>query len=204
MTDEWAIRDAAGALRRLYAELSEALLNPLQPRGERVMRPRPGSQTPAPIYLFSLDEELSSRLHEVVRDAANPIEPGRMFSRDGEELAAWIRFNAAAVSELDFAEDVFLEMTDQARRIERVVAPAAPADLVSRPEPYQLPAVIIQRLASAGRSMSRDALRKHVERSQGTAFAIEKKVRADGEVAYRMSEILAWLDRNKKPVEAAA
>lgn len=67
-------------------------------------------QTPAPIYLLSLDEELTSRLHELIRDVANYIEPQRMFSRGRTELASWIRFNVAAVYELDFAEEICFEM----------------------------------------------------------------------------------------------
>lgn len=199
MTDEWAIRDAATDLLNLYHGLDELKFLDQQPRGERTMRPAPGSRMPTPAHLLSLDVEMSARLFEIVRDAANYIEPRRIFNKLGTDLCKWIRFNSAAISELDFADDFYDELHDQQRRLSRVVSPLDAAEVAKLPEPYQIPAVICQRLGSLGRTMSVDALRKHVSRSQGTAFAIETKIRFDGAKSHRMSEVLAWLDRNGKP-----
>lgn len=52
--------------------------------------------------------------------------------------------------------------------------------------------------------MTRDVLRKHVKPPQDTVEVIEKKVRANSEVAYYTSEIQRWLDRNVKSEMAAA
>ena len=81
MTDEWAMRDAATGLLQLYRGLDEAKVSDQKPRGERTMRPAPGPRVPTSVYLLSLDVEMTSRLFEIVRDAANYIEPRRIFTK---------------------------------------------------------------------------------------------------------------------------
>lgn len=148
--DEWALRQAARDLVHLYRELDAAKYAPTRQPEVRTMRPSPGPRSPAPDHLVSLDEELSSRLFEYVRDLANHVRPQMILHKDGGRLAAFVVWHAQEAEELPFAEDLLEEMQDQAKQIKRSVAPPEPVTLAKRPERYVGIDTIVRNLRQRG------------------------------------------------------
>ncbi|WP_293953108.1 hypothetical protein [uncultured Corynebacterium sp.] len=154
MTDEFALRDAAKDLLKLYVALDAAKFSSNQPRGERTMRPAPGPRPPAPDAIISLDEELTSRLFEMVREVANHIRPTLILTKHGPRLCSFIAFNAQAISELDVAPDLLEEIHDQARQINKRVNPPEVATLIKQPEKYVDIETITRNLTQRGHQVT--------------------------------------------------
>lgn len=192
--DEFELRDLAKELAGLYRELGEARFARAKPPEVRVMRPSPGPRPPVPDHLVSLDEELSSRLFEFVRDCCNHIQPTKILTRHGQRLASWIAWHAYDVAQLDVASDLLEEMQDQARRIGKLVHPPEPKQVAKRLEPYHRAEVIIQRAARQGHKLTRDGLRKLTERSQATEYPISTE-QYGGRTTYRFTEVMAYINR---------
>lgn len=197
VVDEWGIRAAARDLVGLYRELDQAKYAKTRQPEIRTMRPAPGPRSPAPDHLISLDEELSSRLMEMVGECRTHVSPTLILHEDGGRLAGFVAWHAQAISELDVAEDLLAEMQDQARQIKRIVAPEGTATVAKRLEPYHRTEVILQRLARAGHHHTRDSLRMLANRSNG-AITTEQH---GGRTTYRYTEVLAHLTRNGKDEE---
>lgn len=153
-TTEHEIRETARDLARLYEQLSAAVRAPAPEKEIRVMAPRPGPSEPGNLTLISLDHDLVSHLHEVVRDACNYIEPSRILTWDGTELCNWVAFNSQAISNLDFADDLLEEMQTQARNLNRRLNPPQPADLARQPEKYITTEAIIRNLTHRGHTVT--------------------------------------------------
>ena len=131
--DEWALRDAARDLATLYRELDAQKYAPPSPRETRVMKPRPGPSTPGNWFAMCLDADLTVDLAEMVRDAANHIEPATIVRLDGAWLCEWIRLKAYYIaSDFPAALELHELMTDQARRITRHL----PAESDDQPDAF--------------------------------------------------------------------
>ena len=190
--DEFDLRRVARDLERCYRELDAAKHTRPQPKGERVLRPRPGPQAPGNLLIISLDRDLVSRLHEYARDAANHVEPAKIITWDGAELCAWVAWHASAIADLDFATDMMDEMVDQARKINRRLHPAGIDQVANRPEPRHVSGIIIDRMAKLGHTISRDQLRTWAARGH-----ITSKIRHDGRATYLLSEVVSTTRRKE-------
>lgn len=187
--DEFDLRRVARDLERCYRELDAAKHTRVQPKGERVMRPRPGPQAPGNLLIISLDRDLVSRLHEFCRDIANHIEPAKIITWDGVDLCGWIAWHASAIADLDFATDMMDEMVDQARKINRRLHPAGIDQIANRPEPRRVSGIIIDRMANLGYSITREQLRTWATRGK-----ISSRCRPDGRATYLLSEVKDQLE----------
>lgn len=185
MTDEWTIRDTAKTLADLYQDLDAAKYTRPKPPEVRTMRPAPGPRPPAPDHLISLDEELSSRLMEMVGECRTHLDPARTFAKDGVELARWVAYNAEQVAELGVAEDLLQEMQDQVRHIKFKLFGNAIAKVAKLPERRQSAQSICVRLSSMGHRATPDLLRKWAERGH-----ITREDRNDGTAGYLITEVL--------------
>lgn len=197
MTDEFALRDAAKDLLGLYVQLDRAKYAANQPKGERVMRAAPGPRPPAPDAIISLDEELVSRLFEMVSEVRNHIRPSLILTKYGPRLCSFVAFNAQAISELDVAPDLLEEIHDQAHQINKRINPPDTAEVANRPEPRQDATHITRRLITRGRTATTDQVRKWAERGH-----ITRVERADGKATYLMSEVLKYLESRDAPEPA--
>lgn len=83
----------------------------------------PGPRTPGNSWAVHTCIDETEKLFELVRDAANTITPQRVFRKDAQELAAWLGFNADAVSRLDWVEDLTGELRAMVRRINNLLNP---------------------------------------------------------------------------------
>lgn len=152
--DEWDLRQAAKGLTHLYRELEAAKFAPTRQPEVQVMKPGFGPRPPAPDHIISLDEELSSRLFEYVRDLANHVRPSMILHHDGGRLASFVVWHAQEAADLPFAEDLLEEMLDQAKRIKRVVSPPEPATIAKQPERYVDIDTIVRNLRQRGHAIT--------------------------------------------------
>lgn len=202
MIDEQDLRTAARELAGLFRELNTAMHNPQKPRGERVMRPRPGPSEPVSIFLLSLDRDLVSRLHEYIRDAANHLEPSKIITWNGRELCEWVAWNAHGVSELDFAPDLMEELETQIHQLGRRLRPKAStvkAQEAAKNAPRRYTASEAAALASAVTGLN-------VERKQVTYWGRSRDMSTesgtDGTLTYDLGEVVevakSYQDNRKK------
>lgn len=181
--DEWAIRDTARDLANLYRELDHAKYRPMQSRGERVMKPRPGPRVPGNWFMIALDADLIDHLVEMVCDARNHIEPGYVVGRDGRVLCEWVAWNANAISELDFAADLHDLMHDQARRLTKRLHPPG-SDTPANPDPYLTAGSIQRTLTARGLECPEGTIRRWASEGHVTT-----RKRDDGRTLYRLRDV---------------
>lgn len=191
MTDdlEWSIRAAGKDLAGLFTQLDAAKYDAIAPKGERVMRPRPGPRTPGNWFAVALDADLVDRIVEYVVDARNRIAPAYTVGRDGAVLCEWIAFNANAIAELDFAPDLLEELHTQAANLNRRLNPPD-AGTVANQDPYLTADSIQRSLTSKGLACPEGTIRYWV--SEGR---VDTKTRRDGRRAYRLADIISQLSR---------
>lgn len=184
---EWKIRDQAKDLAHLYQQLSTAIRTPPPPREIRVMAARPGPREPGNLFLISLDRDLVSRLQELVRDAANHLDPARIITWDGVELCQWVAFNSQGISELDFAQDLLDELQDQARRLNKRLNPPDMGE-VANEDPYLTADSIQRSLTAKGMDCPPATIRSWAQRDH-----VATKTRRDGKTAYSLRDIIKRL-----------
>ena len=185
--DEFDLRRVARDLEHAYRELNAAKHTRPQPKGERIMRARPGPQAPGNLLIISLDRDLVSRLHQYVRDAANHVDPTKIITWDGADLCRWIAWHASAIAELDFATDMLDEMVDQARKINRRLHPAG-IQATANSDPYLTADSIQRTLTARGLECPEGTIRRWA--SEGD---VATKTRRDGRRAYRLGDIIQRL-----------
>lgn len=198
MSDEFAIREVARDLKRLYEGLDEAKHSRPKPREVRTMKPSPGPSEPGNWLWISRCVTMEQRLREVALDAFGDIQ---VRLRDGDmvvhNLLDKIAFNAQAIAELDWADDFLEELDSQARQIGKWLNPPEPDQAAKRLEPFHESRVIIQRAARHGHTLTRDGLRKLAERSQNTEHPISTEQYA-GRTTYRFTEVMAYINRGSQ------
>lgn len=182
--DEWAIRDTARDLAGLYRELDEAKYAPPAPRETRVMKPRPGPSSPGNWFAMCLDADLTVDLAEMVRDAANHIEPATIVRLDGAWLCEWIRLKAFYICE-DFPAAVELHdlMQDQARRLNRRLHPPG-SDTPANLDPYLTAGSIQRTLTARGLECPEGTIRRWASEGHVTT-----RKRDDGRTLYRLRDV---------------
>ena len=125
--DEQDLRDLADELRHLYRELDALKYAPPAPRETRVMKPRPGPSAPGNWFAMALDRDMTADLFEMVRDAANHVDPTAVIHHHGQWLCEWIKLKSFYIA-ADFPAALELHelMADQARRLNRRLHPPEP------------------------------------------------------------------------------
>ena len=193
MVDEQDLRDLADELRGLYRELDELKYQPPAPRETRVMKPRPGPSAPGNWFAMALDRDMTADLFEMVRDAANHIDPTAVIHHQGQWLCEWIKLKSFYIA-FDFPAALELHelMVDQARRLNKRLHPPEPDQVANRPEPRHVSGIIIDRMAKLGHTITREQLRKWAERGH-----ITSRLRHDGRATYLLSEVVSTTRRKE-------
>lgn len=189
--DEWAIRDTARDLADLYRELDAQKYAPPAPRETRVMKPRPGPSSPGNWFAMCLDADLTVDLAEMVRDAANYIEPATIVRLDGTWLCEWIRLKAFYICE-DFPAAVELHdlMQDQTRRLTKRLHPpetSAAVRAAVKTMERKVSAAEAASLASAATGITVD--RKQVT-YWGRSGRISVHLKPDGTATYNLEAVI--------------
>lgn len=182
---EWAIRDTAKDLGNLFTQLDTAKHDTPAPRGERVMKPRPGPSMPGNWFLISLDADYTSRLFEMMRECREHIDPTITLDHHGPRLCETIAFHANAIATLPVAPDFLEELRDQATKLNRRLNPPEPVDLAKRPEKYVDIETIVRNLNQRGH---------HVTPRQAREVAVYNKFDlckfTDGRNGYKLTDFL--------------
>ena len=118
--DQYDLADAAHTLRNLYRELAAAKQHAVI-REARVTRPAPGPQAPTPTHLLSLEVDLTTRLREMTSECMLHLNATAQAWPEPTSLCTWIRHNAGPISQLDVAEALLDELTDQAKEIKHKI-----------------------------------------------------------------------------------
>lgn len=193
MVDEQDLRDLADELRHLYRELDALKYAPPAPREARVMKPRPGPSTPGNWLAMALDRDMTADLFEMVRDAANHVDPTAVIHHHGQWLCEWIKLKSFYIA-ADFPAALELHelMTDQARRLNKRLHPPGTDQVANRPEPRQYAPAICQRLAGMGHRVTPDTLRAWASRSSDTPATITTEQRGTKNT-YLLTEVLDFI-----------
>lgn len=185
------VKSIAADLRDAFCDLEAAKYGRDGVRLARKQKPRPGPQSPANDEAVSLWCELSENLAELVRDLRDGIEPGRRLPADPLVLCDWLGFNAAMVAEIDWLDDLYVELCGMVRAIDRKVGRIGPRP-VPVVEPRQWGPAICQRLAGMGHRVTPTTLRKWAERSASTPAVISVEM-VDGKAKYLLTEVLSYV-----------
>ena len=184
------LADLALDLRDLYRELhSHKWIK--QVREVRVMKVAPGPQTPTPGWITSLDDELTRALQPLVAEAAGYIDRSVSIWPHGATMCEWIADHAEQTAELSVADALIEEMEEQVDEISgrlKNLPGAQPAEEGDKGEPWQLPAVIIQRAQEQGYKLSRYQLR------QWSARGYINTMRRGAHATYLESEVMQRLN----------
>lgn len=184
------LTDLALDLRDLYRELhSHKWIK--QVREVRVMVPAPGPQAPVPPWITSLDEELTRKLQPLVAEAAGYIDRSVSIWPHGATMCEWIADHAEQAAELSVADALIEEMEEQVDEISgrlKNLPGAQPAEERDKGEPWQLPAVIIQRAKEQGHVLSRYQLR------QWSSRGYINTMRRGAHATYLESEVMQRLN----------
>lgn len=102
-----ALHNAAQALATRYHQLNQAKhpshTTNTTPHGNH--QP-PGPQTPINLPALNQDHHHTTRLHEMLQDAASHLNPPPHLTHNGTQLCTTITTHAHALSQLDFATDL--------------------------------------------------------------------------------------------------
>ena len=188
MVDEQDLRDLADELRGLYRELDELKYQPPAPRETRVMKPRPGPSAPGNWFAMALDRDMTADLFEMVRDAANHVDPTAVIHHHGQWLCEWIRLKSFYIA-ADFPAALELHelMSDQARRLNRRLHPPETTPPPNA-DPYLTVDSAQRALANRGLECPAATIRTWAARGH-----VDTKTRKDGRRAYRLHDILTKL-----------
>ncbi|EGT5788624.1 hypothetical protein A9D03_12645 [Corynebacterium striatum] len=149
--DEHHLRDLARHLGHLYQELDSLKYARPTPPEVRAMKPAPGPQSPGNWLYVSCWLDQEPRLREVAFNAFSDI---GVKVRDDEAgavaLCQKLAFHAQAVSELDWANDLTDELTNQTRILDRRCNPPQPATIAKQPEPRHGAEHIARQLRARG------------------------------------------------------
>lgn len=191
MTDdlEWAIRDTARDLIKLYAAMDELKHIPMKPPEVRTMRPAPGPQSPGSWLWMARAVEMEQKLREVAMNAFSDIQV-RLRDDDAKvgNLLELIALNAQPISELPWAADFMDELTSQARTIGKWVNPPDAGNVANKAEQPQSAKSICYKLRSKGHYIPEERLYDWARRGK-----ISQQIMRDGKPGYLMTEVLAHL-----------
>ncbi len=158
--DERDLRDLARHLANLYRELDSLKCSRPTPPEVRAMKPAPGPQSPGNWLYVSCWLDQEPRLREVAFNAFSDI---GVKVRDDEAgavaLCQKLAFHAQAVSELDWANDLTDELTNQTRILDRRCNPPQPAIIANQPEPRHGAERIARQLRARGIPTTADTIR---------------------------------------------
>lgn len=182
---EWAIRDTAKDLGNLFTQLDTAKHDTPAPRGERVMKPRPGPSMPGNWFLISLDADYTSRLFEMMRECREHIDPTITLDHHGPRLCETIAFHANAIATLPVAPDFLEELRDQAKKLNRRLNPPEVGN-VANTDPYLTMDSLQRTLAKRGHDIPEGTIWRW--KSQGLVKA--KTRRDNGKTAYSLADVI--------------
>lgn len=194
MTATEEFRRDSQTLTLLYTQLDAAKLSSANSGAGGVANGH-GPRLPCSTWALDTDVDLSSKLHELVSDAATTITPGRAFPHDGAKLATWLAFHAEACTRLDWADDLHQEIRDQCNQLNRLLNPAGIAEIAARPERRQTARSICAKLSSMGHKATPELLRQWAHRGHITSLT-----RADGKNTYLLTEVMERLTKASRPL----
>ena len=191
MVDEQDLRDLADELRGLYRELDELKYQPPAPRETRVMKPRPGPSAPGNWFAMALDRDMTADLFEMVRDAANHVDPTAVIHHQGQWLCEWIKLKSFYIaSDFPAALELHELMSDQARRLNRRLHPpeaSAAVRAAVKTMERKVSAAEAASLASAATGITID--RKQVT-YWGRSGRISVHLKLDGTATYYLDDVI--------------
>lgn len=155
MTDEFEIRQLARDLKRLYEGMDEAKHEKPKPREIRTMKPSPGPSEPGNWLWISRCVTMEQNLREVALNAFADIQVKlRADDMVVGNLLDRISFNAAAIAELEWADDFHQELDDQARQMGKWLNPPDTKQVAQRPERYVGIDTIVRNLNQRGHKVT--------------------------------------------------
>lgn len=153
-----------------------------------------GSRTPGNAAAIHLDVDLTDRLFEMVQDAKHRIHPIHVLPRQGTRLATWLATHYQQCARLDWADDLLEEIHEQIQEIRQFCQPTTTPEEAADVERAQPVARILYQLRRLGHTtitrqhLSTWAVRGHISKhTQG------------GAPCYRLTEVIAWVERNRTP-----
>ena len=191
MVDEQDLRDLADELRHLYRELDALKYAPPAPRETRVMKPRPGPSAPGNWFAMALDRDMTADLFEMVRDAANHVDPTAVVEHRGVWLCEWIKLKSFYIA-ADFPAALELHelMVDQARRLNKRLHPPETTPPPNA-DPYLTAGSIQRTLTARGLECPEGTIRRWA--SEGN---VTTRKRDDGRTLYRLRDVQQRLTRD--------
>jgi hypothetical protein len=155
-----------------------------QNNGTRNTTPQP--QTPGG-YATQLSIDLTLRLFEITRDAANYIQPGRILHKDYTQLCDFLTFNAQPITELGFFDDAIVpEINDHISTMTRFLRLDDPVTN----SPWLSWRTLIIKAQAMGVTITREQLRQWARRGK-----VDTKIGAHGLATYNTQQVLTIVDR---------
>lgn len=186
MTDEFAIRQLARDLKRLYDGLDEKKHERPRPKEVRIMRATPGPQSPGSWLWMSRAVEMEQRLRQIALNAFSDIQ---VRLRDDDmvvgNLLDRISFNAQAISELDWADDFHDELADQERQMGKWLNPPDTGQVAQAPEKYVDIDTITRNLGQRGHQVTNRQARDVATYNQFDTCKF-----TDGKNGYKLTQFL--------------
>lgn len=195
--DEHDLRHLARELKQEYQHLHELKDSRPTPPEVRVMKPAPGPQTPGNWLMMSLYIDQEQRLREVAFDAFRTT---GIHIRDTDcaapRLLDIIAYNAQALSELDWAEDLAEELTSQARIIHKRCNPTDAANNLKKRAQSHHQLYTAAQAAQAAQAVTGKPITRKTVTYWGNAGYITAHHDINGKACYRLSDVITHAEKH--------